>query len=152
MTRSRYTEPRPKRQIKKRQYVQTAHILLADFISSRRSETKNNRTQEPLVLAAWFFLYGYSMGSSTKWQSVFAISILLFYLWDITGMECLWPLARLKRRWNPSQEYRERHRGRQKVHSRNLLITSVRLLQDDRGKSALFHTFITSFFNIQYSG
>ncbi len=59
------------------------------FISSWRSEIKNNRTLEPLVLAAWFFLYGYSIGISTKWPSVFAISILLFYLWDIPHLLCL---------------------------------------------------------------
>ncbi len=65
------------------------------------------------------------------------------------------PLTRLPRRWNPSKEYRELHRGRLKVHSRNLLFKSKFLewtcslkvfyyLPDYCGKSAVFlNTFNT---------
>ncbi len=56
------------------------------FISSWISETKNNRTQEPFVLAAWFFLYGYSLQSDkvTKrfllYRFYFSISFHTYYV------------------------------------------------------------------------
>ncbi len=56
-------------------------------------------------------------------------------------------LARLPRGWNLSKEYRKRHRGRLRVHSRNYLLTSsVRLLWAYCGKCPFSeHTF---FWNI----
>ncbi len=41
------------------------------FISCWRFKIKNNRTQQLLVLASCFFLYSYSVRSSTKLQGVF---------------------------------------------------------------------------------